>query len=254
MEEEINEPAEPQEPTAPTEPNEPVPTEPEDPTPADPTEPTEPVEKTVPVKALQAEVRKRQELETRIKELETRAVPKRELTIEDHFDANPANVLGYLDSELLKAKADGDWSKVEELRDTKTNLVARGLLKSEQKAAIATTTSRINAEIYKAVPDFDAKKPELQALAQEYGLTEAEARDILDPNVIGETAARMAQMLNRIHSIANAGKTAKAKEVKTPTKVEAAGNGGFSNNDSTKKQFNRAKESGHLDDWAAVLG
>jgi len=213
-----------------------------------------PQEKTVPVKALQAEVKKRQELETRLKALESQQPAKQPQTIEEHFDANPAGVLNWLKEQRAAAEKAGEWEKSQEFEQKRIDLLERQVLLSGQRESKKTQTLSINHEIYKAVPDFDTKKAELVALAQELGLSEEDARDALNPEVIGESAIGMAKMLNNVYAIKNAGKTVMKKEVKTPMKTEPAGNGGFSNNDTTKKQFNKAKETGHLDDWAAILG
>jgi hypothetical protein len=207
----------------------------------------------VPRDAFEAVTGKLKKLELENEDLRKRQEPaqKREpQTIEEHFDANPEGVLTWVNQQISAAQAAYDDDKVRELQAQKTDLVARGLLNQQRQASVGT----LNAEMYKAVPDFDAKRPQLQALAVEYGLNEKEAADILNPAVVGETAVRMAKMLNKAHTVANAGKTAKTKEVKKATKVEPAGNGGFSNNNTSHKQLERAKASGSLDDWASVLG
>lgn len=208
----------------------------------------------VPRDAFEAVTGKLKKLEQENEDLRKRQEPapvRREpQTIEEHFDVDPANVLGWVDQQIIAAQASYDEDKVREWQAKKTDLVARGLLNQQRQQSVGT----LSAEMYKAVPDFDAKRPELEALAVEYGLNKNEAADILNPAVVGETAVRMAKMLNKVHAIANAGKTAKTKEVKQPTKVEAAGNGGFSNNNQSQKQLQRAKESGNLDDWASLLG
>lgn len=213
----------------------------------------------IPMPAYNSEKEKRQRYEQENKELrqqlETRQTQTRQPeTLEEFFDQNPQSALAYIDNQISIAKSAYDADKLEELRETKTNLVARGLLNADAKTSRETTISKVNQEIYKTVPDFDTKRAELVQFARDSGLSEREAEDIFNPGVIGESAARMVKMVSRFHAMANAGKTGKGKEVRQPTKVEAAGNGGFSNNDVGKKQFNKAKETGKLDDWAAVLG
>jgi hypothetical protein len=209
---------------------------------------------TIPRKAYEVEKTKRQALEARIKELEqaktTAAPAKQPETLEELFDVDPGAALTHVDRQIAAANAAFDADEAQKWKDAKTDLVARGLLNQGRQQSVGA----MNAEMYKAVPDFDTKKPELQALAVEFGLNEREAADILNPAVVGDTAVRMAKMLNKVHAIANAGKTAKTKEVKQATKVEPAGNGGFSNSNTTHKQLERAKASGNLDDWASVLG
>lgn len=211
----------------------------------------------IPRKAYESEKEKRQRAERErdeLKEQLSKAAPKQPTTIEEAFDMNPAEVMAYLDREMLNARAAYDQEKLEELRDQKNNLLARAVLNAEHRTSRETAVAKINAEIYKAVPDFEAKRSELVQLAEDYGLNKKEAEDILNPLVVGETAARMAKMLNKVHAIANAGKTAKGKEVKQPNRVESAGNGGFNNNNGTNAQLTKAKTTGHLDDWAAILG
>ena len=94
----------------------------------------------------------------------------------------------------------------------------------------------------------------IQSLVEGKSLSIEEAAQVMDPTVVGDTAARMAKMLNKVHAVVNAGKTAKTKEVKQPNRTEPAGAGGFSNNNQPTKLLNRAKESGNLDDWASLLG
>lgn len=212
----------------------------------------------IPRKAYESEKEKRQRLAAENAELKAQLAQKQEpaaakrepQTIEEHFDLDPANVLGWVDQQIAAAQAGYDEDKVREWQAKKTDLVARGLLNQQRQQSVGS----LSAEMYKAVPDFDAKRPALEALAVEYGLNKDEAASILNPAVVGETAVRMAKMLNKVHAIANAGKTAKTKEVKQPTKVEAAGTGGFSNNNQSHKQLQRAKETGNLDDWASLLG
>jgi hypothetical protein len=210
----------------------------------------------IPRKAYEDEKRKRQALEAKVKEIEAKVstpAPKEPQTIEEHFDVNPEGVLNYLDQQIAAARSDYDESRERELLSQKTSLVARGMLNERHRQTRESSLSKLTTEIYKAVPDFEEKKPALVALAKEYGLDEKEASDIFDPAVIGETAVRMVKAWNKIHAERNAGKTMKTKEVKTPTKVEAAGTGGFSNKNANHKQLERAKESGNLDDWAALL-
>lgn len=214
----------------------------------------------IPRKAYESEKEKRQALEREVRELREKATQpppqpqKQPQTIEEFFDVDPAGTLAHVDKMIRDAQAAYDVDEAQKWKDAKTDLVARGLLNQQTQQTRESHIAKVNAEIYKSVPDFEAKRPELVALAEEYGLTSQEAQQILDPAVVGETAARMAKMLNKVHAIANAGKTAKGKEVKQPTKVEAAGNGGFSNNNQSQKQLQRAKESGNLDDWASLLG
>jgi len=210
----------------------------------------------------QAEQAKNQGLEKRLQEMEQQlaatktatATPKQPETIEELFDVNPDAALSHIDQQIRAAKDAYDVDAEQRLKDIKVDLVARGLRSQHQRQSQETLASKINTEIYKAIPDFDAKKPALVALAVEYGLTEQEAAQVMDPAVVGDTAARMAKMLNKVHAVVNAGKTAKTKEVKQPNRTEPAGTGGFSNNNQTTKQLNRAKESGNLDDWASLLG
>jgi len=210
----------------------------------------------IPEKAYMEEKRKRQELEAEVKALKATPPPaaKQPQTIEEHFDVNPAGVLNYIDQQIRDAKAGYDDTKVAELQATKTDLVARGLLNSERKTSRETFLTKVNAEIYKAIPDFDDKKAGMVQMAKEYGLNDQEAEDIFNPEVVGDTAVRMAKMMARVYSVTNAGKTAKGKEVKTPMKTESAGAGGFENRTAQDKQLARAKETGSLDDWAKALG
>jgi len=216
----------------------------------------------IPRKAYQAEKEKRQGLEKRLQEMEQQlaatktatATPKQPETIEELFDVNPDAALSHIDQQIRAAKDAYDVDAEQRFKDIKVDLVARGLRSQHQRQSQETLASKINTEIYKAIPDFDAKKPALVALAVEYGLTVQEAAQVMDPAVVGDTAARMAKMLNKVHAVVNAGKTAKTKEVKQPNRTEPAGTGGFSNNNQTTKQLNRAKESGNLDDWASLLG
>lgn len=213
----------------------------------------------IPRKAYESEKEKRQALEKKVQELEQKisAPPpaKREpQTIEEHFDVDPARTLGYVDQQIQAARAAYDTDKEQEWKDIKTDLVARGLLNQQTQQTKAGQIASVKSEIYKTIPDFDAKQPELVALAEEYGLTPQEATSIFDPSVVGDTAVRMAKLMNKVHAIVNASRTAKSKEVKQPTKVEAAGNGGFSNKTATvQRQLAKAKESGNLDDWASLL-
>lgn len=221
----------------------------------------------IPRKAYESEKEKRQEeqrqrqrleqenLELRQKLESAPQVPaKKPETVEEHFDVNPKETMAWLNQQILTAKAANDYDKVEELKDLKTNLLERSVLNTETRTSTESRLSKVNAEIYKILPDFDSKKAELVKLATELGYTEQDAKELIDPSVVGDVAARSVKFLSEVYAMRNAGKTARNKEVRTPTKVESAGNGGFSNNDSTRKQFNKAKESGHLDDWAALLG
>jgi len=216
----------------------------------------------IPRKAYQAEKEKRQGLEKRLQEMEqqlaaTKNAPisqKQPETIEELFDVNPDAALSHIDQQIRAAKDAYDVDAEQRYKDLKVDLVARGLRSQHQRQSQETLTSKINSEIYKSIPDFDTKKTALVALAVEYGLTEQEAAQVMDPTVVGDTAARMAKMLNKVHAVVNAGKTAKTKEVKQPNRTEPAGAGGFSNNNQPTKLLNRAKESGNLDDWASLLG
>lgn len=219
----------------------------------------DPAPKVIPIKAYESEKEKRQRFEQENKELrqqlETAVKPAKEpQTIEEHFAVNPQGVLSYLDQQIAAAKAEFDQEKVTELVDLKANLAIKSMLNATAKTTQDAELAKLTSEIYKAVPDFDTKKPELIQVAIDNGLTEKQAHDILDPDMVGEAAVNMAKMLSRVHAIVNAGKTAKGKEVKTPMKTEPAGNGGFQNNNLSQKQLNRAKETGTLDDWAAILG
>lgn len=215
----------------------------------------------IPRKAYESEKEKRQALEREVKELREKAAApaqpaqtKQPQTIEEYFDVDPAGTLAHVDKMIRDAQAAYDMDEAQKWKDAKTDLVARGLLSQQTRQTKEGHVAKVNAEIYKSIPDFDSKRPELVALAEKYGLTSQEAEQVLDPSVVGDTAARMAKMLNKVHAVVNAGKTAKTKEVKQPTKAEPAGNGGFSNNNTSNKQLQRAKESGNLDDWASLLG
>lgn len=227
-------------------------------------EPSEPQAqgKTVPVKALEDERRKRQDLETKYKDLETRvkaqeSVPppkKQPETLEELFDVNPEQALAYVDQQIRAAQGEYDEGKVAQWVQAKTDLVARGLINQQRQTSKGERVSRINVEILKAVPDFEAKRPELVKLARDFGLNDDESEQIFTPEVVGESAARMAKMMDKVYSIVNAGKSAKGKEVKTPPRTEPAGTGGFSNNSQNSKLLDRAKETGSTDDWARLLG
>lgn len=218
----------------------------------------------IPRKAYESEKEKRQTYQTENEQLKARlaqleqAAPRQEqkppATIEEAFDQNPSGTLAYLDQEIRKARSEYDTDKVTELVDLKATLATRGLLQFESRQSTAAQRAKLDAEIYKVAPDFDTKKSELIQTAKEMGFDEQTAADLFNPDVIGPAAIQAIKAFSRVNAMLNAGKTAKGKEVKTPMKTEPAGNGGFSNNDQSKQQFNRAKESGKLDDWAAILG
>lgn len=205
----------------------------------------QPAEKTVPVKALQAEVKKRQELESRLKAIEEKqaAPPAREpQTIEEHFDVNPAGVLHWIKEQKAAAATVNDYTRVDELEQTRINLLERQVLLSGQRESEKTQAITINAEMERAVPGFSAKREAIQQTAIKLGLTKEDAADIFNPSVVGPAAVRMAKAFAKAHEIMEAGEKLKLKGKPSPNTVEGSGGPANSGNGSQPKTWEQLQK------------
>lgn len=216
------EPVEPQEVIEPVEPE----GEPEG-EPQEPIEPQEPEVKTVPLKALEEERRKRQEMAKRLEEVEKKLAPppKQPQTIDEFYEVDPKGTMDYLNNEIARLTEEdpfGNVRKIENLRDTKEELRLRGATQRQNQQ------SRFVTDLNKAIDGFDKKREALTTFAtSELGYTPQELAMLTNPGVVGhEAAIKTVKLINRQFEAKQAPATLKSKEVKPKaTQVEPPGEG-----------------------------
>lgn len=215
--------------------------------------------KTVPLKALQEERRKRQEYEAKIAELEMAKTPhKQEATqsqsLEEWYEADPQAATYAINQEIARLQVDDPYNpqtlaQIEYLRDKKIELAK----------TVDTRVQTRNMELYndakKLVPDYETKKEQLFDFATtSLGFSQEDLFRMTNPNIVGKSAAlNMLKVINSQYDSANAVKTVNQKKATTQaTKVEKPGDG--SNMEAATPSLSKLKEAARATgDWTAYL-
>lgn len=147
--------------------------------------------------------------------------------IYEAFDNDPQTVLKNLRDVLAQKKTESPFSEeVIRLESLKDELIERKIYQQERQTQVSQMTNQVNAEVYKAIPDFETKSEQLTKFASEdLGLTIDEIKALTNPAVMGPMAAKITVAVNKLYDIKNAGKSLKSKEVKKVPKTEKAGSG-----------------------------
>lgn len=211
-------------------------------------------EKTVPLKALEKERRKRQELESKLRERDEAPVQTgSQKSIYDVYLENPRGVIDYLDSEIFRLSEEDMFSNIraiEALRNQKLELSDYGQQKRREKQ------ERFQSEVAKNVPTYATKTAELKQFAlTELGYTAQEYKTLTDPNVVGDAmAVKNIKLINRQFEAAHAGANVEKKQVRQqPTNVEKSGAVGQKVNTNLKQLKEQAQKTGSTNDWARYI-
>lgn len=208
-----------------------------------------PPTKTVPLKALEEERRKRQELENRLREQEQARPTEQQKTIYDYYEENPKAVIDYLNGEIARLSQEdpfGSAGQIEALRDQKVELRAWAEGRKREKE------NKFNA----AISDLARDREGIAKFAvEQLGYTPAEYATLTDPLKVGESmAVKNLKLIKKQYDAANAGATVKNKEVrKQPNPVESSTGEVKRPNNQLQKLKDQAMRTGSVTDWAAYL-
>jgi hypothetical protein len=161
------------------------------------------------------------------------------------YSANPVQVLDTLNAKIGELETIDPWDeKYKEARASiakinafKDRLVAR----QRQESEIATRTSQISnqiiGEVVQAIPDFAERSEKLTEFAKsQYGFTNEELSYLTSP-AMGNVAVKVIKAINQMYNVANAGKTAETKRVKTSVPKVSNEASGASAPKKTKTNF-----------------
>lgn len=134
---------------------------------------------------------------------------------------------------------------------------------------ISNVENKVYSDLYKAIPNYEKRAPELRKFAVEtLGMTNDEIDIMTSPGLIyfdyntnttqflGDKVVNLVKGINKAFEIINAGKVLKQKENRAPNYVENPGMGNAStkdNQDRLKGLENKAIKSGKSDDWTAYI-
>jgi len=100
----------------------------------------------------------------------------------------------------------------------------QSVIEHGQQADIIVANTQ--AEITKAIPDFETKAPKLTEFAVSLGLTLKEVQALTDPMVVGPMALRLTKAINAAYDKINAPRTAETKVKKdAPPPLQRGGSG-----------------------------
>jgi len=184
-------------------------------------------------RGLKPKLQERAELKRRLEEVE-RSVGGRQpqqRTIEDDFKENPQGVLSGIRQMIAeKEQTDPFGTEISHLRNAYNYYTERLLTEQYTATKQAQERSAAYEMVAEHISDFSPKqREEMSTFAVEkLGMTNDFLLRVTDPDLVGKESAALA-----VIAIANAHKLYKSsqgnviakKEVKTPTKVESAGNG-----------------------------
>lgn len=188
--------------------------------------------KTVPIKAVLEERRKRQALEDEIRKLKeeqqakqpTPQKPVEQKTLYEHYDDNPKAVTDWINGEIARLTNEDPYEnalQIENLRDQKAELKLYG----QQRQV--TKQNTFIAELNKAIPNITDRAPKLIQFAQtELGYTPEDINALTNPNLVGEAMAiKNTKMINRLYEAAHPeGKEAPVKRItQAPAPINPVG-------------------------------
>lgn len=170
----------------------------------------------------------RRELEDFKRQYEESKPKPQPSTIEEAYDQNPKEVIGYIDGEiqrLIQEDASANLAQIEQLRTVKQDLSFREVNSLRSQAQTQQQTQAVMQKMMQAVPDLQTKQADLAKFAKDMlGYTDEELRQATSPAVAGEAAIRNVMRINSAYEKINAGKTVQTKQKqKKPTKVEQPG-------------------------------
>lgn len=226
--------------------------------------------KTVPLKAVVEERKKRQELEKQLKALaDGQEALRKAVTpaqkpkdIYEAFDQDSDGVLRDLNGELKKLVSEdpyGNAEKIEQLRDLKDELRRREVTKLTNQLSQQSQAQQVIADVKAACPDIEQLVAPIDGYengklikfaVEELGYAPEDVEE-LDPRR-GMSAARKVKALYKMYKTANP--EPQKKEVRPkPAAVEPPGQGIPKQQVNLNKLFEQAKRTGSADDWAAYL-
>ena len=196
---------------------------------------------------------------------ETSRVQEPPRTIEEAFDRNPQDVLGWIDGQIasMATEADNDPLKalkqIAQLQATRNRLTDRQLSTTETKRTQRETYDSVERAILEAVPDLNEKQAKLTEFAiNELGYTEEDLARMTDPRM-GRVAINTVKSINKAYDAMHGTKeklnasTNKKKVIKMPI-VEGADKKGAANADPALVKMRKATENAKkTGDWTEVL-
>jgi len=182
---------------------------------------------------MQALAEDRKKIEEARQRMETENIQKnnpREFLYRQFLN-NPQGVVRDINSEIDRLEADDPYNEenrkqLSQLRWMKDEFILRKDNESTLTRHQEITIAKANTEILSAIPDFQAKAPQLVEFGKQYGLTEKTIQVLSDPTIVGGVAVEVIKALNNMHTALSAGKTAEKKLNKqAPPKLGRAGSG-----------------------------
>ena len=222
--------------------------------------------KTVPVKAVIEERKKRQELEAQLQAVQQRqdemlraiqanqpVTPPKD--VYEAYDRDPQGVVRDLNAEIKRLVAEdpyGQADKIEGLRDLKDELRRREVSNITQTLSQQTQAQQVLGAIHQAIPDFANRfQPLCKFACDELGYDPQELAQAVDVRR-GEAAVREWKRIDKMFQKMNATPTTKEARPRA-TPVEPAGRGIPKSQPNHNAIFERAKQTGSTQDWAAYL-
>lgn len=216
----------------------------------------EPQEEKVPLKALQEERRKRQELEQRLKEKEQQKPEQQgNETVDQMYQRDPQGTISAINQEITRLVNDDPYTHaeaIERLRDMKVDLRERNMQAQQVQAG------RFVQELNMAVPNFQQKAPLLVEFAiNELGYSNETLAQFSNPQAVGPKAAiEFTAMINKAYESKKAIETVRQKQSQPkPTPTERPGDGAGSQQNVNIKQIKeRAQSTGNYADYLEAIG
>lgn len=119
-------------------------------------------------------------------------------------------------------------------------------------------TNKVHADIYKTIPDFNKRGPELEKFAMEkLGLTKSDLEYLYTPAYHRDVTTRIVAALNKAYEMSNPEKALRHKENRMPPHTEnvGAGHKGTSNTlkGNVQHLYDKAVKSGKTGDWSRYV-
>jgi len=152
----------------------------------------------------------------------------------DRYVQDPGGVTGEINTEVERLEAvdptDAGYAEsrqmIARLRSMKDDFSIRRQTLIESTQQSGNIVSITQAEIAKAIPDFETKAPKLTEFAIGLGFSIGEVRALTDPLVVGPMAIKLTRAINTMYDKLNAPKSAEDKVKKdAPPPLQRGGGG-----------------------------
>lgn len=159
------------------------------------------------------------ELDRKLTQSQEKPLTKREQYYRE-FTQNPDKVIKEINAAITELEIDqhnpDNRQAIANLRDMKDEFLLRKDKEARASSQATEIIAKTRADILSAVPDFDAKVPELNTFAETLGFDMDELSFLTNPLKTGPFAVKLTKALCKMHDMVNASKTAEKKVDRTP--------------------------------------